>query len=43
MDLTSKTRHITHLSKYISVYIETKTYTIHVNHIVKQAFGKSFF
>lgn len=25
------------------MYIETKTYTIHVNHIVKQAFGKSFF
>lgn len=29
-----------HLNTYISLYIETKTSTIHVNHIVMQSFGK---
>lgn len=40
MDLTSETCCIMHLNTYISLYIETKTSTIHVNHIVMQSFGK---
>ena len=32
-----------HLNKYISLYIETKTSTIHINHIVMQSFSKVFF
>lgn len=46
MDPTSNIHvivHVMHLSKYISAYIETKTYTICANCIVMQAFGKSFF
>ena len=43
MDLTSKTGHIMHLNKYISLYIETKTSTIHINHTVMQSFSKVFF
>ena len=43
MDLTSKTGHIMHLNKYISLYIETKTSTIHINYTVMQSFSKVFF